>query len=77
MFWNDPFALLMLGIGTETFCPISAGGFEVLDIFSCACHNFLLLVKCKVAVFTLVLSNTCTGHSSHRILFLAANVDIL
>lgn len=50
--------------------------FQLVDvscwIFLCACVNVLLLV-CKVTVFTLVLNSPCTSDSSHRISFLAAN----
>jgi hypothetical protein len=48
----------------------------VVGFFLCACVHVLLLV-CKVTVFTLVLNSTCTSHSFHRISFLAASVDIL
>jgi len=73
-FWNDPFAHLISGIGTETFCHTSAGGYELLDFFN-ALVLYVLLLVCKVTMFTLVLNSTCTSHSSHRISFFAASVD--
>jgi hypothetical protein len=38
MLKNDPCAHLISGTGTETFCHISAGGYELLDFFFiCLC----------------------------------------
>jgi hypothetical protein len=42
MLWNDPFAHLISGIGTETFCHISAGGYEFLDFF----YVLVLMFSC-------------------------------
>lgn len=39
-FWNDPFAHLISGIGTETFRHTSAGGCELLDFFNALVFMF-------------------------------------
>jgi hypothetical protein len=59
LFWNDHFAHLISGIGTETFPHISAGGCELLDFF------FMRLCSCSAVS----VQSDCVHFSTQQYLY--------